>query len=52
MINKMKKEKFLININNKERFVNKISDKFTLNGCFTVHGEKNIDVQILNEKIF
>lgn len=44
MINIMEKEMFLINAENKQRFINLLSDKFRSIECLTVHAEDDADV--------
>lgn len=51
MINKMKKEKFLLNVQNKQRFINCLSHKLLLSGYLTVHAEEDADVLIVKTAV-
>ena len=51
MLAKLKKEDFLSNKENKQKFINLLSGKLELSGCTTIHAEGDADLVIVQTAI-
>ena len=51
MLAKLKKQDFLSNKENKQKFINLLSGKLELSGCTTIHAEEDADILIFQTAI-